>query len=142
MPAGFIAYRGVPSFRRETELTWNKKPWSQWCFSTFGRTRPCLFSKRNVKKLTCLAPYNILGQCMNGAFPFGFISKKEHDHVLSFSTPFSGYNTAEIQTFVRSLWFWGSSCEMKTNEKKLVAHVNIAWILSKLSNFSVQLTPF
>lgn len=118
MPAGYIAYAGA-IISEETELTWNKKPCPMMFFHGSADTS-VPFSKRNVNKLTVFGPEYILGQLHEMGIPNWVYIEEGADHVLSYK-PFSGYNTAEIQTFVKKFVIQGLKLEMKTNEKNLVA---------------------
>lgn len=118
MPAGYIAYAGA-IISEETELKWNTKPCPMMFFhGSADMTVP--ISKRNVNKLTVFGPEYILGQLHEMGIPNWLYIEEGADHVMSYK-PFSGYNTAEIQTFIKKFVIQGLKLEMQTREKNLVA---------------------
>lgn len=118
MPAGYIAYAGA-IISEETELKWSTKPCPMMFFhGSADMTVP--FSKRNVNKLTVFGPEYILGQLHEMGVASWVYIEEGADHVMSYK-PFTGYNTEEIQTFVKKFVIQGLKLEMQTKEKNLVA---------------------
>jgi hypothetical protein len=73
-----------------------------------------------VNKLTVFGPGYILEQLHEMEVPNWVYIEEGADHVISYK-PFSGYNTAEIQTFVKKFAIQGLKLEIQTKEKNLVA---------------------
>ncbi len=118
MPAGYIAYAGA-IISEETELKWNTRPCPMMFFhGSSDMTVP--LSKRRVNKLTVFGPEYILGQLHDMGVPNWVYIEEGADHVISYK-PFTGYNTAEIQTFVKKFVIEELKLEMQTREKNLVA---------------------
>jgi acetyl esterase/lipase len=118
MPAGYIAYAGA-IISEASDLKWNKKPCPMMFFHGSG-DMVVPISKRNVNKLTIFGPEYILNQLHEMEVPNWFYIEEGADHVISYK-PFTGYNTAEIQTFITKFVIQGLKLEMYTKEKNMVA---------------------
>jgi len=118
MPAGYIAYAGA-MISEATDLKWNKKPCPMMFFHGSG-DMVVPMSKRNVNKLTIFGPDYILDQLHQMEVPNWLYIEEGADHVISYK-PFTGYNTAEIQTFITKFVIQGLKLEMYTKEKNMVA---------------------
>jgi len=118
MPAGYIAYAGA-MISEATDLKWNKKPCPMMFFHGSG-DMVVPMSKRNVNKLTIFGPEYILNQLHQMEVPNWLYIEEGADHVISYK-PFTGYNTAEIQTFITKFVIQGLKLEMYTKEKNMVA---------------------
>lgn len=118
MPAGYIAYAGA-IISEETDLKWKAKPCPMMFFHGSG-DMVVPMSKRNVNKLTVFGPEYILSQLHQMEVPNWLYIEEGADHVISYK-PFTGYNTAEIQTFITKFVIQGLKLEMYTKEKNMVA---------------------
>jgi len=118
MPAGYIAYAGA-MISEASDLKWNKKPCPMMFFHGSG-DMVVPISKRNVNKLTIFGPDYILNQLHQMEVPNWLYIEEGADHVISYK-PFTGYNTAEIQTFITKFVIQGLKLEMYTKEKNMVA---------------------
>lgn len=118
MPAGYIAYAGA-IISEETDLKWKTKPCPMMFFHGSG-DMVVPMSKRNVNKLTVFGPEYILNQLHQMEIPNWLYVEEGADHVMSYK-PFTGSNTAEIQTFITKFVIQGLKLEMYTKEKNMVA---------------------
>lgn len=117
MPAGYIAYAGAIR-NREAELTWKHKPCPMMFFhGTADTSLPVdtLFKDG----ISTFGPLYIVEQLKEMGVPYWLYIEEGADHVLSYK-PFSGYNTNEIQTFIKKFVLQGLPLQMETREKNLV----------------------
>lgn len=117
MPAGYIAYAGVIR-NHEPALKWNKKPCAMMFFHGSKDTTLPIHSLIN-DEVSVFGPQYIVEQLKAMEVPYWLYIEDEADHVMSYK-PFSGYSTAEIQTFVKKFVLEELPLQMETHEKNLV----------------------
>lgn len=117
MPAGYIGYAGGLSFKGEKPV-WNRKPCPMMFFhGTADTSVP--YTKRMSEGGGMYGASAICDQLQEMGVPYWLYSESGGDHVLSYKAYF-GYNTAEIQTFVKKWVIQGLPLQMTTMELNLV----------------------
>lgn len=123
MPAGYIAYAGVIR-NHEPALTWKKKPCPMMFFHGSKDTTLPIHS-RITDKFSVFGPQYIVEQLKEMEVAYWLYIEDEADHVMSYK-PFSGYSTAEIQTFVKKFVIMELPLQMETHEKNMVEPASLA----------------
>lgn len=123
MPAGYIAYAGVIR-NHEQALTWKKKPCPMMFFHGSKDTTLPIHSHIS-DEVSVFGPQYIVEQLKEMEVPYWLYIEDEADHVMSYK-PFSGYSTAEIQTFIQKFVIMELPLQMETHEKNMVEPASLA----------------
>lgn len=123
MPAGYIAYAGVIR-NHEQALTWKKKPCPMMFFHGSKDTTLPIHSHIS-DEVSVFGPQYIVEQLKEMEVPYWLYIEDEADHVMSYK-PFSGYSTAEIQTFIQKFVLMELPLQMETHEKNMVEPASLA----------------